>query len=125
MIADAHLGMHISRNDGLLSYCKFSIAFESTINDSRAKAVFARLVPEKVQIQFYEKPYLRLSKPGVKPLGKGETEVTIGIERYVVFDLPVAEKEWEKLQVLIKDNLAILIDYWAVDWGYDGYIFKS
>lgn len=51
--------------------------------------------------------------------------MTIGIERYVVFDLPVAEKEREKLQALMKDNFAVLIDYWAVDWDYDGYTFKS
>lgn len=77
------------------------------------------------KIKFYEKPYLRLTKPQVKPEGNGRAGITIGIERYVIFDLPVAEKEREKLQALIKDNFAILIDYWAVDWDYDGYTFKS
>jgi len=81
--------------------------------------------PLRGKIQFYEKPYLRLTKPQVKPAVEGQAEVTIGIERYVVFDLPVAQKEREKLQALIKDNFAVLIDYWAVDWGYDGYTFKS
>ena len=61
----------------------------------------------------------------MRPVANDKVEVTIGIERYVVFDLPVAEKEREKLQALIKDNFAVLIDYWAVDWGYDGYTFKS
>jgi len=81
--------------------------------------------PLREKIQFYEKPYLRLTKPQVKPTAEGKAEVTIGIERYVVFDLPVAQKEREKLQALIKDNFAVLIDYWAVDWDYDGYTFKS
>ncbi len=81
--------------------------------------------PLRGKIRFYEKPYLRLTKPQVKPATPGKAEVTIGIERYVVFDLPVAEKEREKLQTLIKDNFAVLIDYWAVDWDYDGYTFKS
>lgn len=81
--------------------------------------------PLRGKIKFYEKPYLRLTKPQVKPGGDGKAEVAIGIERYVVFDLPVAEKEREKLQALIKDNFAVLIDYWAVDWDYDGYTFKS
>ena len=81
--------------------------------------------PLRGKVKFYEKPYLRLTKPVVKSVGKGKTEVTIGIERYVVFDLPVAQKEREKLQELIKDNFAVLIDYWAVDWDYDGYTFKS
>jgi len=83
------------------------------------------LEPLRGKIKFYEKPYLRLTKPQVKPATRGKAEVTIGIERYVVFDLPVAEKEREKLQALIKDNFAALIDYWAVDWDYDGYTFKS
>ena len=81
--------------------------------------------PLRGKIKFYEKPYLRLTKPQVKAAGEGKAEVTIGIERYVVFGLPVAEKEREKLQALIKDNFAVLIDYWAVDWDYDGYTFKS
>jgi adenine-specific DNA-methyltransferase len=81
--------------------------------------------PLRGKIQFYEKPYLRLTKPIVKLVGESKAEVTIGIERYVVFDLPVAQKEREKLQELIKDNFAVLIDYWAVDWDYDGYTFKS
>jgi adenine-specific DNA-methyltransferase len=81
--------------------------------------------PLREKIQFYEKPYLRLTKPQVKPSIEGKAEVTIGIDRYVVFDLPVAQKEREKLQELVKDNFAVLIDYWAVDWDYDGYTFKS
>ncbi|MCL0082734.1 site-specific DNA-methyltransferase [Dehalococcoidia bacterium] len=81
--------------------------------------------PLRGKIQFYEKPYLRLTKPEVKPAAEGKAEVTIGIDRYVVFDLPVAQKEREKLQELIKDNFAVLIDYWAVNWDYDGYTFKS
>jgi hypothetical protein len=43
----------------------------------------------------------------------------------VVFDLPVPEKERGKLRAAIKDNFAILIDYWAVDWNYDGATFRS
>jgi hypothetical protein len=26
---------------------------------------------------------------------------------------------------LVKNNFAALIDYWAVDWNYDGVTFKS
>jgi hypothetical protein len=51
--------------------------------------------------------------------------VTIGIDRYVLFDLPVPEKDQEKLRELVKENFAVLIDYWAIDWTYDGATFKS
>lgn len=78
------------------------------------------------KIQFHEKPYLKLAKPVVgKESKEGQVEVTIGIERYVLFDLTVPEKERQKLREAIKDNFAILIDYWAVDWDYDGATFKS
>ena len=29
------------------------------------------------------------------------------------------------LMKLARDNFAVLIDYWAIDWDYDGYTFKS
>lgn len=78
------------------------------------------------KIQFHEKPYLKLAKPKLGKKDKdGKIEVTIGIERYVLLDLPVPEKEQEKLRAAMKDNFAILIDYWAIDWNYDGATFKS
>jgi adenine-specific DNA-methyltransferase len=78
------------------------------------------------KIKFHEKPYLKLAKPKIKADKKsGETEVTIGINRYVIWDLPVPDREQPKLKELIKDNFAVLIDYWAVDWNYDGATFRS
>jgi len=50
----------------------------------------------------------------------------LGIDCYVVFDLPVRnEKDRERLMQIAKDNFAVLIDYWAIDWDYDGATFKS
>lgn len=77
------------------------------------------------KITFHEKPYLRLAKPEIGKKESGKREVTIGIERYVLFDLPVPDKDQEKLRELVKENFAVLIDYWAVDWNYDGATFKS
>jgi len=77
------------------------------------------------KVVFHQKPMFRLRKPKVGKVKDGRCEVTIGIDKYVVFDLPVAEKEREKLREAMKDNFAILIDYWAVDWDYDGATFRS
>lgn len=77
------------------------------------------------KIQFHEKPYLKLAKPKVGAKSDGKREVTVGVERYVLFDLPVPEKDREKLRELVKENFAVLIDYWAIDWNYDGTTFKS
>jgi len=35
------------------------------------------------------------------------------------------QEDREELLALAKNNFAVLIDYWAVDWDYDGYTFKS
>ncbi len=77
------------------------------------------------KVKFLEKPYLKLKKPEVKG-----NSVTIGIEKYVLYDFPLgsgkkADEDREALLHLVKDNFAILIDYWAVDWDYDGLTFKS
>ena len=77
------------------------------------------------KIRFYDKPYLRLLKPEII-LTEGEYQVTVGIERYVVFDYPIEDEQQEKeVRELVKDKPLSLIDYWAVDWDYDGITFKS
>lgn len=46
-------------------------------------------------------------------------------------DIPVShtskkgQENYDTLMKLAKDNFAVLIDYWAVDWDYDGFTFKS
>ncbi|MCK4730935.1 MAG: hypothetical protein KAT65_00625, partial [Methanophagales archaeon] len=77
------------------------------------------------KIFFHEKPYLRLSAPEIEHTGN-KAEVTIGIQRYVIFDIPI-EKEKERSEVaeIARTNFAALIDYWAVDWDYDGMVFKA
>lgn len=77
--------------------------------------------PLKDKVQFFEKPYLKMKEPKIK-----DNEVAVEIDKYVVFDFPVSkEEEREKLMWIAKDNFAALIDYWAVDWDYDGYTFRS
>ena len=77
------------------------------------------------KIRFHEKPYLKLKTPKIQAV-KGGVQITVGIERYVLFDFPVEKDEQrEELLRLVKENFAVLIDYWAVDWEYDGATFKS
>lgn len=46
-------------------------------------------------------------------------------------DIPVSQstkkgqEDYTALMKIAKDNFAVLIDYWAVDWDYDGFTFKS
>jgi hypothetical protein len=77
------------------------------------------------KVVFHDKPFLKLSKPKIER-SKGLAIVSVGIERYIVYDLPVEdEKQKEELQEIAKKNFAALLDYWAVDWDYDGFTFKS
>lgn len=77
------------------------------------------------KVKFFEKPYLKLTEPKID--GKS---ATIGIDNYVLYDFPLgsgkkADEAREQLLKMVKDNFAVLIDYWAVDWNYDGFTFKS
>jgi DNA modification methylase len=83
------------------------------------------------KINFYERPYLKLSAPQIKDKGNGKIEITISIDKYVLMDIPVSQDtekgrdDYAALMKLTKDNFAALIDYWAIDWDYDGCTFKS
>ena len=79
---------------------------------------------------FHEKPYLKVSHTLTK-MGDGQV-INLNLERYVLMDFPIKAKTQKKrdatkaeLRKIIKDNFAALIDYWAVDWDYDGITFKS
>jgi hypothetical protein len=78
----------------------------------------------KDKLVFHEKPYLKVSHT-VTESGEGQVMVSVNIDRYVLLDFPVPEKQQAELRKVIKDNFATLIDYWAVDWEYDGSLFKS
>ena len=83
------------------------------------------------KVQFYERPYLRLGTPELKELPDGKVRINLSIDRYVLMDIPVShtskkgQSDYTALMKLKKDNFAVLIDYWAIDWDYDGCTFKS
>ncbi len=83
------------------------------------------------KVKFYERPYLRLDKPKIKEQKDGKVQIEISIKRYVLMDIPVShtsskeQETYNALMKLAKDNFAVLIDYWAIDWDYDGCTFKS
>jgi len=83
------------------------------------------------KVIFYERPYLKIGIPQSKELANSKVQVTLQIDRYVLMDIPVShtskkgQSDYSALMKLAKDNFAVLIDYWAVDWDYDGCTFKS
>jgi len=78
------------------------------------------------KITFYQKPYVRLSEPQIINRNKNEIGVKIKIEQYVVMDIPIRdETKRPEIEKLLHKNFANLIDYWTVDWEYDGEVFRS
>lgn len=77
------------------------------------------------KITFHEKPYVKVSKPEVSNVGDGNVVITLKIDRYVLMNYPIPEAQQVELRKVIKDNFAALIDYWAIDWDYDGKTFRS
>lgn len=78
------------------------------------------------KIIFHDKPYFKVSQPQIQDAGDGKITIIISIDRYVLMDFPINdEKQKTELRKAIKDNFAALIDYWAIDWDYDGITFKS
>jgi len=83
------------------------------------------------KVKFYERPYLKMDAPKIKDLKDGKVEVILSIKRYVLMDIPISQttkkgqEDYSALMKIAKDNFAVLIDYWAIDWDYDGFTFKS
>lgn len=78
------------------------------------------------KVHFHEKPYLKMSVPRIEKMKNGKAKVTIGIERYVVFDYPIEdEKKRQEVMEIAQKDIFLLVDYWAIDWDYDNFTFKS
>jgi DNA modification methylase len=78
------------------------------------------------KINFYQKPYLKMSEPKIIDKSGDEAVIKISIEQYVVMDNPIKNEEKRKeAELLLKQNYAYLIDFWSVDSDYDSVTFKS
>ncbi|MFH1520465.1 MAG: site-specific DNA-methyltransferase, partial [Candidatus Micrarchaeota archaeon] len=78
------------------------------------------------KITFYQKPYVKISEPKIISKDGDDQIVKLSIEQYVVMDNPVRDEEKRKeVETLLRKNYAYLIDFWSVDWNYDGEVFRS
>jgi hypothetical protein len=64
-------------------------------------------------------------EPEIQQQVDGKYRITVGIDNYIIFDFPVEFQQQKKLQEVVADKPLSLIDYWTIDWDYDGIIFKS
>ena len=91
-----------------------------------AKKGFAKLVKDKA-IRFSSLQYLTVKDIEVKPLGDKD-EITVELDNYVLLspdNIPLDDKDKEKLQRVMETDALALIEYWSIDPDYDGETFRS
>ena len=77
------------------------------------------------RIKFYDRPYLKVGRPRVvSDLGE-EVLVRLRIERYDPIEIPLPDEKKTELEKLVKGKFELLIEYYAIDWEYDGQSFRS
>jgi adenine-specific DNA-methyltransferase len=93
----------------------------------KTKASYKKLV-DSGKIRFSSLQYLK-----VKPIEKeasqdGQDRIKIALDTYVLLspdNLPLDDKDKERLSELIARDPLALIEYWSVDPDYDGITFRS
>jgi adenine-specific DNA-methyltransferase len=104
--------------------CEFKVIPSDVLKYLRKTGVNGGSLADK--ITFYQKPYLRMGEPTVKQRDGDTMVVQMKIEQYVVLDIPLKdESKRPEIEKILAKNFAALIDYWTVDWDYNGEVFRS
>ncbi|PIU15908.1 site-specific DNA-methyltransferase, partial [bacterium (Candidatus Gribaldobacteria) CG08_land_8_20_14_0_20_39_15] len=95
----------------------------------KTKASYKSLV-DSGKIRFSSLQYLTVKpiKVEVSPASPDEEIIVVELENYVLLspdNIPLDEKDKEKLKILIAKDPLALIEYWSVDPDYDGVTFRS
>ena len=94
--------------------------------DKLSKKGFKKLIDDK-SVRFSSLQYL-VAKPLVMtPAGEND-EIDVELENYVLLspdNIPLDDKDKEKLQEELERDPLSLIEYWSIDPDYDGVTFRS
>lgn len=94
--------------------------------DKLAKKGFKKLVDDK-SVRFSSLQYL-VAKPLVVKQNGDQDEIDVELENYVLLspdNIPLDDKDKEKLQQVLERDPLSLIEYWSIDPDYDGVTFRS
>ncbi len=94
--------------------------------DKLAKKGYKKLIDDK-SIRFSSLQYL-VAKPLVVKQNGGQDEIDVELENYVLLspdNIPLDDKDKEKLQQVLERDPLSLIEYWSIDPDYDGVTFRS
>lgn len=92
-----------------------------------SKKEYAKLVQSK-NIRFSTLQYLTIKPIEVIKTSNSEDNIKIRLDNYILLspdNIPLDEKDKEKLQHIIEEDPLALIEYWSIDPDYDGITFRS
>lgn len=95
--------------------------------DKLSKKGFKKLIADKT-VRFSSLQYLVVNPVKVTVNGNGEDELDISLSNYVLLspdNIPLDDKDKEKLQQVMEQDPLSLIEYWSIDPDYDGDTFRS
>ena len=95
--------------------------------DKLSKKGFKKLIADKT-VRFSSLQYLVVNPVQVTVNGNGEDELDISLNNYVLLspdNIPLDDKDKEKLQQVMEQDPLSLIEYWSIDPDYDGDTFRS
>ena len=95
--------------------------------DKLSKKGFKKLIADKT-VRFSSLQYLVVNPVEVTMNGNGEDELDISLSNYVLLspdNIPLDDKDKEKLQQVMEQDPLSLIEYWSIDPDYDGDAFRS
>lgn len=95
--------------------------------DKLSKKGFKKLIADKI-VRFSSLQYLVVNPVEVTVNGNGEDELDISLSNYVLLspdNIPLDDKDKEKLQQVMEQDPLSLIEYWSIDPDYDGDTFRS
>ena len=94
--------------------------------DKLAKKGYKKLIDDR-SVRFSSLQYLVAKSVAVTRQGEND-ELDIELENYVLLspdNIPLDDKDKEKLQKVMNDDPLSLIEYWSIDPDYDGTTFRS
>lgn len=94
--------------------------------DKLAKKGYKKLIDDK-SVRFSSLQYL-VAKPLVVNQNGDQDEIDVALENYVLLspdNIPLDDKDKEKLQQVLERDPLSLIEYWSIDPDYDGVTFRS
>lgn len=95
--------------------------------DKLSKKGFKKLIADKT-VRFSSLQYLVVNPVEVTVNGNGEDELDISLSNYVLLspdNIPLDDKDKEKLQQVMEQDPLSLIEYWSIDPDYDVDTFRS